>query len=178
MTISTRKFAANAVWLLAGTVLTRALSAVALIILARQLGVERYGQFVASQSFTGLTTVVFTLGMEGLLLREGGKDRNRLPELIAAGVVIVLVLGVIWIAGITLVSTWLDPNVFIPGFVALAALACWFDGLSMIAWSGFKAALKNQRVLVLMAGSQLVWLALVAGCMAFGARGPPGCFIA
>ena len=77
MASSTRRFAVNAGWLLAGTLLTRAISAVALILIARQLGVERYGQFVASQSITGLTTVVFTLGMEGLVLREGGQDRNR-----------------------------------------------------------------------------------------------------
>lgn len=172
MVISKRKFAVNTIWLLAGTLLTRAISAVALILIARQLGVERYGQFVASQSITGLTTVLFTLGMEGLLLREGGKNRERLPQLMASGVVLVLVLGIPWIAGITLASSWLDTTVFVPGFVALSALAFWLDGLSMIAWSSFKAVLKNHVVLALMASAQIVWLGLVGVCVVLQVREP------
>jgi O-antigen/teichoic acid export membrane protein len=172
MTISTRRFATNAIWLLAGAMMTRAISAVALILIARQLGVERYGQFVASQSITGLTIVLVTLGMEGLVLYEGGRDRARLPQLMAAGVVLVLVLGIPWMVGITLISTHLDTTVFVPSFVALAALAFWLDGLSMIAWSTFKAALKNRALLVLMASTQFLWLVLVGLCAVLQVRDP------
>jgi O-antigen/teichoic acid export membrane protein len=42
----------------------------------------------------------------------------------------------------------------------------------LIAWSGFKAALKNYMVLALMAGSQIIWLALVGLCAALGAHDP------
>jgi len=66
----------------------------------------------------GLTIVLVTLGMEGLILYEGGRDHSRLPQLMAAGVVLVLVLGIPWMTGITFLSIWLDTSVFVPSFIA------------------------------------------------------------
>lgn len=172
MRINRQSIAINTLTLFAGTSLARLISAAALILIARKLGVESYGQYVASLAITGLTAVLFSLGMEGLLLHEGGKDPDRLPKMITAGFFVTGVIGALWVFGITWVARALDEQTFSPTLVFLAALSLWLDGISTIAWTAFKSVLKNHMTLMLMAGSQILWLVLVAICYALNVHDP------
>lgn len=144
-----------------GTALTRLLSAGALIVIARQLGVEANGQYVSSLSFAGLTSVLFTLGLDGLMLRDGAKRREDLPKLMAASVVLKALLGIVWIVAMVAVTPLLDQSVYSIPLVVLASIYIWLDAISSSALSGFKAVLNNHITLLLMAGSQVVLLGVV-----------------
>jgi Membrane protein involved in the export of O-antigen and teichoic acid len=58
--------------------------AVLLLALARWLGADGYGQYVAALAVAGFFTPLAGLGLQGVLLRDGAADPARLPALLRA----------------------------------------------------------------------------------------------
>jgi hypothetical protein len=80
---------ANFVTLLSGMGLARVMTAIALILVARQVGRESYGQYIACFSLAKLTSVVFSWGLDGWLLWRGGAAERR-ARAVQSGVAIAL----------------------------------------------------------------------------------------
>jgi O-antigen/teichoic acid export membrane protein len=110
--------------------------------------------------------MIFSLGLDGWLLRNGGRDREHLGAIGTACLVIKVSLGATWFLGVMLVTPYLNPDAFPPVLVYLSALSIWLNEIASTAWSIFKAALRNDITLGLMIGSQalllLITLALAA----------------
>ncbi len=77
------KYFKNTSWLFAEKILRIIVGIFVGIWVARYLGPEQFGLFSYAQSFAGLFTVFATLGLDGIVVRELVKDKNRQNELIS-----------------------------------------------------------------------------------------------
>lgn len=159
---STRRILANVGTLLSGTAVARVFSALTAIIIARQLGPGVFGQYAASLSLTRLTAVLFSLGLDGWLLRNGGRDTRRLGAIGTACLSLKVSLGVIWLLGIMLAAPHLDQDAFPASLICLGALSIWLEELANTVWTTFKSVLKNNVTLRLMVGSQALLLLITS----------------
>lgn len=147
--------------LFSGTAVARVLSALALFMLARRLGPDEFGLYIAALSLGKLTSVCFSLGLDTWLLRHGRTPKWPLP--LAAGLCLSLKmsLGLVWLTAVLLLSPWLNQDIFPRSLLILAAISIWFDELASTGWSVFKTALRNTVTVWLMIGSQGLFLATV-----------------
>lgn len=155
---------------LSGTVVARAFGALALILIARTVGPQSYGQLAGSIAVLKLGAVLFSLGLDLWLLRQGGRV-TALTELArhsTSCLVIKTGLGLLWLAALALVTPWLDPDAFPFGVVLLVALAVWFEELAAVAWTVFNSATRNQTSALLLALYQLLQLLIILFLVANG----------
>ena len=156
--LSQRKALVNIGTLFSGSSIARILSAITVFALARQLGVETYGVYVASISLAKLTSVLFSLGLDSWLLRYGSRDKAHLSYVIGSSLLIKSGIGLLWFIGILLLSHFLDSTIFPSTLIILSALAIWMEDLNNTVRSAFKAALQNRTTVWMMVGSQLLLL--------------------
>lgn len=147
-----KKVVANIGTLFFGSVVARVLSAFIIFILARRLGPDMFGLFVASLSLAKLASVFFSLGLDSWLLRNGqGKD---LSQAATAALTIKVGLGIIWLFVVSAIIFIWNPSAFPLPVFFLCALSWWFEELSSTALSAFKAVLLNKITVVLLIGAQ------------------------
>ncbi len=153
--------------LFSGTAVARVFSALGLFIIARQLGPDEFGVFVSTLSLAKLTSVLFSLGLDTWLLRNGRNHPER-PLAVASSVClgIKLSLGAAWFVGLLLISPFLKQAIFPRDVLILAALSIWLDELASTGWSTFKTALRNTITVWLIIGAQglfFIAILLLAG---------------
>lgn len=115
----------NSVVILAARTVSRAISLVAVIVLANALGASSYGQYTTLIAYSGLVAVVGDLGFQSLYTREAARNRAELGDYLgtlilfrvalaaAAAVVLAVALGLG--AGL--------PSLIVPGCALLVATA-------------------------------------------------------
>ena len=159
--------------LLGGTVLARVLSAIGLILLARQVGAEAFGVYAASMTLAKITSVAFSLGLDSWLLRAGARPDERfgLPALAGASLLIKLGAGIVWFALLVLLAPAVNAAAFPRAVIALCALIVLFEEVAAGAWSAFQAALRTRVAALLMVLFQAL---VLAGTLAVLARGGAG----
>lgn len=140
-----KQILSNFVSLLSGMGLARVLTAVALIMVARQVGPDSYGQYVACFALAKLTSVIFSWGLDGWLLWRGGRAEHLHAVAVNSGVALTwkLLLSVAWFLTLYLLSGWLNPAVFPFSVLLMTALIVWADDLTNTVWSVFKSTLQN-----------------------------------
>jgi O-antigen/teichoic acid export membrane protein len=150
----------------------RLLRAVALILIARQVGPAAFGQYTACLALTTILAVGFGLGLDVWLVRNGYRqgDKTQLAQHATTSLAIRFGLGLFWLAGVALLAPWLDANAYPPKLLLLVAVAVWFEELANLIWSGFKAALQNQTLLKFVTLAQALFVAAILGLMALGVR--------
>lgn len=154
-----RKILVNIGALFSGTAIARILSAISLLLIARQLGPDAYGQFISCLTLAKLSSVLLSWGLDTWLLRNGRSHKEySLAQLSSTCLELKLKLGLIWIIGILMLSFFLNHDTFPQRLLIISALSIWFDEFSNTAWSTFKAALKNNITIWLMIGSQILFL--------------------
>jgi O-antigen/teichoic acid export membrane protein len=163
-----RSFAA----LVSGTSLARVMTAAALILLARQIGPEGYGQYLACFSLARLTSVVFAWGFDGWLLWRGGQTTSARAIAVQSGNAIVwkLLLGAVWCAGLMLLAPLLNPAVFPPTVLLMTALFVWTDDLINTVWSVFKSTLQNDVTFKIITLVQLALLGVTIALIQLGSQ--------
>jgi O-antigen/teichoic acid export membrane protein len=165
-----RRILAGIVTLLSGSVVARALAAIGVILLARQVGAEAFGLYAASMTLAKITAVGFSLGLDSWLLRAGSREDQRysLPALTGASLGIKLGGGALWFVLLVLIAPAINGTAFPRDVVALCALIVLCEEVSASAWSGFQAALATRAASLNM----VIFQALVlAGTLAAIARG-------
>ena len=165
-----RRILTGIVTLLSGSVAARALAALGVILLARQVGAEAFGLYAASMTLAKITAVAFSLGLDSWLLRAGSREDQRysLPALTGASLGIKLGGGAIWFVLLVLLAPAVNGAAFPRAIVALCALIVLFEEASASAWAGFQAALATRAASLNM----VIFQALVlAGTLAVMARG-------
>lgn len=170
--ISQQKALVNIGTLFSSSSIARVLSAITVFALARQLGVETYGVYVASISLAKLTSVIFSLGLDSWLLRYGSRDKARLSYVIGSSILIKSGIGLLWFIGMFLLSHLLNPTIFPSTLILLSAVAIWMEDLNNTARSAFKATLQNRTTAWVMVGSQLLLLLITLFFIQLGITNP------
>jgi O-antigen/teichoic acid export membrane protein len=163
---SRKQILANFAALVSGMGFARLMTAVALILLARQVGPSAYGQYLACFSLARLTSVAFSWGLDSWILWRGSNaSKSELAVQSGNTLTWKLSLGFLWLGGLYLASRVLNPEVFPPVVLMTTALFVWTDDMTNTAWSVFKSTLRNDVTLKLIApiqlGLVLVTLALI-----------------
>ena len=142
----------NMLALISGTFLARVISALSLILLARHLPVEIFGQYVAVLAILHVTSVFFSLGLDSWILYICGntKDMSRLAASWTTSAILKGGLGILWMISAWILGTVWQDTTFTSSLLLWGAISVWFEELLELAWNVFKAALRNRTTFVLM----------------------------
>lgn len=157
---------------LTGTVAARALSAIAIIVIARSVGPERFGAYAASMTLAKISSVAFGLGLETWMLRAGARTASDRDLATVSGNVLTIkaTLGILWFAVIVGVAPLVSPTVFPLPVLALCAAIVWFEEIALVAWSTFAARLRNVTASILLIVGQALVCAFVVALALLGSE--------
>ena len=147
----------NIATLFSGSVVAQGMTALSILLTARQLGVEAYGQYAASMAITSVTAIVFALGLDVWLLREGGREAHRLPVTAGSVLAINSSIGLIWTVCVFWLAPLLNQETYPVLLVRLSMLLVLLDTLLGTTLTAFKAALRNRIPSILEASADIIW---------------------
>lgn len=146
--------AGNVLLLTIGAGIAQALMFVSMLLTARQLGSMRFGEYAASFSASGLTAVLFNLGLDTWLLQRGSYDPKHIGVLTGSAFAIKAFAGIPWIVGMVLILPQMNSRTFNAQLVLVSALSVWMEGFLTTSLSVFRALLRNQLTVLLMIGAR------------------------
>jgi O-antigen/teichoic acid export membrane protein len=170
--ISRKKIVGSIATLLSGSVVAQLMTALALLLTARQLNADGYGRYSACVAITSLTSIVFSLGLDIWLLREGGRQTHRLKELAGSVICIKASLGIIWMLAFTLFGPLLNQSTYPIGLIHWSLLLIWLDTLLATTLTAFKSALINKVPAILEACADFIWFSSTILLILYGATQP------
>ncbi len=147
----------NIALLFSGSAISQALTALALLLMARALGPEKYGLYTSNIVLCAFLSIFFSLGMDTWLLQKGGSQPAQIGTLAGSVLTIKILLGGLWCAILFLLAGNIYSASLASGIFRLAALIIWLDSLFTTFQTLFKAVLRNQFTSTLLVGSDLVW---------------------
>jgi O-antigen/teichoic acid export membrane protein len=149
---------------LSASSLERVLLAVIVMLVARNVGPTEFGAYAASFALTRILAIIFSLGLDAWLLRNGLRegDYGQLRMLSTTCLTIKFSLGALWVLAMIGLSSFLNPEVFPPAFILLCSLTILFEETANTVWSAARAALRNQQILKFFVTGQVLLLATVA----------------
>jgi O-antigen/teichoic acid export membrane protein len=159
-TLTKKSVIANILALFSGTTVAQFATALTLFLTARALGAESFGQYAACFALAKVTSVIFNLGMDTWLLREGRRGIDPLGRLVGSNLVSKFFLGLLWLAVIFILGRFLNQQTYPPGLLWLMAIAVWLEAVLNTAVFSFNAALRNHVSAVLTILSSLALLAV------------------
>jgi len=170
MQLNRRNVVQNIAALFSGSVVAQGMTALALLLTARQLGAADYGQYASCFILASFTSIVFSLGLDIWLLREGGRNPARLAEAAGSVLAIKLMLGLGWLAAMLALSPLFDSSTFPTSLLRLSMVSVWLDTLFSTPLTAFKASLRNQYTSLLEGGADVAWFAITLALIAAGER--------
>lgn len=170
--LNRRTVAQNIAMLFSGSIVAQGMTALALLLTARQLGVDYYGQYAASVALTSLASVLFSLGLDLWLLREGGRAIQRLPVNAGSVLGIKAILGLVWIIGFILLAPRLMQETYPASLLRWSVILIWLDTLLATTLTAFKAALRNRVPAILEASADILWCLFTVGLIGLGVSQP------
>ncbi|HSQ16859.1 MAG TPA: oligosaccharide flippase family protein [Anaerolineales bacterium] len=162
--------------LFSGSIVAQGMTALALLLTARQLGVDGYGQYAACIAITSLASILFSLGLDLWLLREGGRSVDRLPAYAGSVLGIKALIGLAWMAAFFLLAPLLKQETYPASLLRWSVGLIWLDTMFGSLLTSFKAALRNRVPSILEASADIVWCGLTVGLIGLGIR-QPGTYI-
>ncbi|GAB4580207.1 MAG: lipopolysaccharide biosynthesis protein [Anaerolineales bacterium] len=157
LVLTRRMVIGNITALFSGSVVAQGLTALTLLLTARQLGPGGYGQYTGSFALVSFTGILFNLGLDVWLLREGGRDPERLKDNAGSVLALKVGLGLIFVALWWVLAGGVRISTFPPDLLRLSALTVLFDRLFLTLMTVFKAALKNRMTSTLDILSDGIW---------------------
>ena len=148
----------NIATLFSGSVLSQGMTALAFLLTARQLGPDAYGRYVACFAVAGVSAIVFNLGMDIWLLREGSCRLSNLGELLGNVLLIKVVGGGLWLVLLRLVASFLNFETYPVNLLSCSAIVVWLDSLFGTLLIIYKASLHNRVTLIGELISDGFWL--------------------
>ena len=119
----------NIAYLFSGTTLSQGLTAIALILTARQLGPESYGQYSASIVLMGIASIFYNFGLNVWFIHESNRQPERLSNYLGSALAIKIAFGVVWVLAVFALSEIYHSSVFPKDLLRLTALAVFLDNL-------------------------------------------------
>jgi len=157
-----------------GSAVAQGVTGLALILIARRLGADHYGQYAACYTLASFASIIYHLGLDSWLLNEGGRTPERLGKLAGSVIAIRGIGGALWLVGMTVLALLLNSSseIFrqrLPAEVLiLSALVVWLDCLLAATLVTFRAAFRNQVGSPIEAGVDTTWLAITIFLIAAG----------
>jgi O-antigen/teichoic acid export membrane protein len=162
--------------LFTGSAAAQGFTAIALLLTARQLGAVVYGQFAASLALASVTAIIFNLGLDLWLLREGGRNGSRIGQLTGSVFIIKIVVGALWFIAMNSMLFILTLDVF-PAYLFLwCAISVWLDSTFNTLLTALKAILHTRTASILEAGSDALWLLGTVALIGIGSIDPVAFF--
>lgn len=127
-----RRYAANISWMMGEKILRMFVGLFVGIWVARYLGPEQFGLLSYAQSFVFLFTVIATLGLDGIVVRDIVKNECQCDELLGTAFVLkligaVLILPILWLA-----SQFTNNDGYTNILVFIVSLAAIFQSFNVI----------------------------------------------
>jgi O-antigen/teichoic acid export membrane protein len=128
------------IWLIFGRGLSLILQAAYFVIIARTLGVNKYGEFISIAALTAIVSPFVGLGMEILLLKNVSKNRSLFAVYWGNSLLITLSTGVGFIILLSLLAPLLLPRSISPLAILLVAVGdLIFGSITNLAGRAFQA---------------------------------------
>jgi O-antigen/teichoic acid export membrane protein len=170
--ITRRLIVENILTLISGSGFGQIIISIALFLVVRTLGTRGAGQYIACFALAKLTSVLFELGMDSFVLKEGGANPNKIGDLISSNLFLKIGLGAIWFVGLYGLSFVLNQNTYPQELLLVAVLATWLESLNLTFLSGFKTTLSNRITAILSVSSSLVLVATTIVLLAIDVPDP------
>jgi O-antigen/teichoic acid export membrane protein len=152
--LSRKTVISNVVSLTLGSTIAQLLMAASVLLVARQLGPSKFGEYAATFSAVALSSVLFNLGLDTWLLRSGARRPGEMRSLLGDALTVKLALGIPWLAAAALVLPRLNSQTFQLPLILVAGLSIWVEGLFSVGLSAFKALLRNRTTALLLGGAR------------------------
>jgi O-antigen/teichoic acid export membrane protein len=101
-----RRLGSNALSLLAAYVLPRVFTLAAIVLAARVLGADRFGAYGAAAAFAVILSIIATLGMHSLLVRDLARSPESAPRLVRAAHLLKTVSNLAMLALLYALARW------------------------------------------------------------------------
>ena len=141
------------VTLFTGSAGAQVMVTIALLLTARQLGPAQYGQYASTLLLTMFLSILFNLGMDTWLLREGGMQPNNISTITGSVLSIKFLFGLVWLGFIIGLAPLIQTDAMPANLIRLAALATWLSSLYTTSVTAFKAVLRNKIGAILEAAA-------------------------
>jgi O-antigen/teichoic acid export membrane protein len=148
----------NIAYLFSGSALTQVLTALALLLTARKIGPEGYGQYAACMVLITFASITFSLGTNLWFLHEAGRQPTQIRELLGSVLVLKIILAIPWYLAIFAVTGLFDSSSFPKDLLRLTSLVVVLDSLLATLLTAFKAALRNQITSIITVIGGILWL--------------------
>jgi O-antigen/teichoic acid export membrane protein len=158
--INRSKIVGNIATLLSGSIVAQGMTAFALLITARQLKVDGYGQYTACITLTSMLSIIFSLGLDVWLLREGGRAPSRIAEIAGSVLSIKALIGLIWILGLWFIVPFFNQQSFPTTLLHWSVILLWSDTLLATCLTTFKSVLQTKTPAILEASADAIWFGL------------------
>ena len=140
----------NTLWLVFGMGIAQVLMAVSVLLTAKQLGNTQFGGYAACFSAASLSSLLFNLGLDTWLLRNGSHEPEKIVNLLRNAFTAKVVAGLPWVAGIVLILPRLNYYTFSELLVVVSALCVWVEGVFSLCLSVLRALLYNKLTALLL----------------------------
>lgn len=101
----------NVLWLLSGNGLRLALQAIYFVLIARSLGPDQYGAFVAAVAIAAVLSPFVGLGTSNLLMRNAARDRSLFSESWGNGLLVTFTTGALGVGVVLVLRHWLSSHI-------------------------------------------------------------------
>jgi O-antigen/teichoic acid export membrane protein len=162
--LSRREILRHITVVFSGSAVAQGVTALALLAIARRLGAAHYGQYAACYTLASFASIIYHLGLDSWLLREGGRTPEQLGKLAGSVIAIRGFGGALWMIGMVILALVLNAGGEIfrqrlpAGVLILSALVVWLDCLLAATLATFRAAFRNQIGSPIEAGVDTAWL--------------------
>ena len=172
LSLNRRAIVQNIATLFSGSLVAQGMTAAALLLTARQLSVEGYGQYAACVSLTSLASILFSLGLDLWLLREGGREPQRLAAYTGSVLGIKAGFGAAWIGILFLLAPMMQQETYPASLLRWSVLLIWLDTVFATLLTAFKAGMRSRAPSALEASADALWCSLTVGLILLGIRQP------
>jgi O-antigen/teichoic acid export membrane protein len=148
----------NVAVLFSGSVLAQGMTALVLLLTARQLGATGYGQYASCYILVSFTSILFSLGLDLWLLRNAGRTPDELARLTGSVLAIKGGIGAVWFGLFIGLASVINSSRFPLEILRFSALAILLDGLFSTNLTAFRATLRNKISAPLEVGTVGIWL--------------------
>ena len=166
------KIIGNIATLFSGSVVAQGMTAITLLLTARQLQVDGYGQYAACITLISMLSILFSLGLDNWLLREGGRAPFKVGDIAGSVLAIKGIFGPIWIIILFLLSPILNQQSFPSTLLRWSVILIWSDTLLATCLTVFKSMLHNKVPSIIEASADTIWLGCTLLLMWYGLSQP------
>ncbi len=128
----------NTFWLTLGSGVSKVLSFILLIYVARILGATEYGKFTFALAFVSLLALFADLGVSDILVREFAKEKERERDLYSL-LSLKMLLGLGMLTLVLIGSFFITPDPLIQKIILILALYVLIDSFNGLSYSFFQA---------------------------------------